>query len=423
MASVAGRSVFDAFVMLLAAERFFGVSPEHQLPALLRDSRTRQANVTNELAEQMLQALHTLLAGFVAAAERDGSTHLDDALGRDDDTLYKGLLTVLLRLVFVLYAEDRGLLPIEHPVYAENLSALGLFEQLQRDHGEWPDSMARRFGAWPRLVTLFRAVFLGLSHGELVMPARRGELFDPHRFAFLEGWGPTGSAPLVDATERGRVKVPTVDDETVFRALEGLLMFQGQRLSYRALDVEQIGAVYEALMGYHVVRLTGPSVCLKGAKVWISSDEVLAQAPAQRGAWVADTAALPKSAGAKLAEALKGARSGEEVLAALETLRVKGSASGRAGQLVIQPGTERRRTSSHYTPPSLTAPIVRRTLEPLLAAMGENPSSARLLDLKVCDPAMGSGAFLVEACRFLADQVVAAWTREGVLTSPPNPLS
>ncbi|MFO0646506.1 MAG: type IIL restriction-modification enzyme MmeI [Polyangiales bacterium] len=415
MASVAGRSIFDAFVMLLSAERFFGVSPEHQLSALLRDSRSRQANVTNELAEQMLDALHVLLAGFVGAAERDGSTLLDDALSRDDDHVYKGLLTVLLRLVFALYAEDRGLLPIEHPAYDKNLSVLGLFEQLQRDHGEWPDSMARRFGAWPRLVTLFRAVFLGVEHGDLVMPARRGELFDPHRFAFLEGWGPAGAAPLFDHDAMSRVRVPTVDDETVFRVLERLLVFQGQRLSYRALDVEQIGAVYEALMGYHVVRLTGPSVCLKGAKVWVAASEVLAQAPAQRTAWVTETAALAKSAVAKLAEALKAAKTEAEVLAALDPLRVKGSATGRAGQLVIQPGAERRRTSSHYTPPSLTAPIVRRTLEPLLAAMGETPSSERLLDLKVCDPAMGSGAFLVEACRFLADQVVAAWTREARL--------
>ncbi len=413
--SVAGRSIFDAFVMLLSAERFFGVAPEHQLPRLLRDSRTRQANVTNELAEQMLDAIHVLLAGFVAAAERDGSRHLEDALARDDDHVYKGLLTVLLRLVFVLYAEDRALLPVEHPDYAAHLSALGLFEQLQRDHGEWPDSMARRFGAWPRLVGLFRAVFLGLRYGDLVMPARRGELFDPHRFAFLEGWGPSGAAPLVDHDAMARVHVPTVDDETVFRVLQRLLVFQGQRLSYRALDVEQIGAVYEALMGYHVVRLTGPSVCLKGAKVWVTASELLAQPPAQRAAWVGDTAALPKSAAAKLADALKTATTEAEALAALDALRVKGSATGRAGQLVIQPGSERRRTSSHYTPPSLTAPIVRRTLEPLLAAMGVAPASERLLDLKVCDPAMGSGAFLVEACRYLADVVVAAWTREGRL--------
>ena len=80
---------------------------------------------------------------------------------------------------------------------------------------------------------------------------------------------------------------------------------------------------------------------------------------------------------------------------------------------MLQPGTERRRTSSHYTPRSLSAPIVRRTLEPLLAVMGDAPASERILNLKVCDPAMGSGAFLVEACRFLADHVLAAWTREG----------
>ncbi|MEZ4406236.1 MAG: hypothetical protein R3A52_07160 [Polyangiales bacterium] len=91
----------------------------------MRDSRTRQANVTNELAEQMLDALHVLLAGFVAAAERDGSTHLDDALARDDDHTYKGLLTVLLRLVFVLYAEDRGLLPVEHPPTPKDFRAWG----------------------------------------------------------------------------------------------------------------------------------------------------------------------------------------------------------------------------------------------------------------------------------------------------------
>jgi hypothetical protein len=58
---------------------------------------------------------------------------------------------------------------------------------------------------------------------------------------------------------------------------------------------------------------------------------------------------------------------------------------------------------------------VARTLEPLIAAMGEAPSSETLLNLVVCDPAVGSGAFLVAACRFLADHVVAAWTREGRL--------
>ena len=45
------------------------------------------------------------------------------------------------------------------------------------------------------------------------------------------------------------------------------------------------------------------------------------------------------------------------------------------------------------------------------------PTAEELLSLKICDPAMGSGAFLVEACRFLAKQVVAAWTRRGELAA------
>jgi hypothetical protein len=135
MASVGGRPILDAFVMLLSATRFFGVAEDKALPALLKQSRLRQANVTNDLADQVFDALQILLRGFEAAAERDGRSILDDALARDGDHLYKGLLTVLLRLVFLLYAEDRGLLPLEHRHYAEHLSLLGLFERLQHDHG------------------------------------------------------------------------------------------------------------------------------------------------------------------------------------------------------------------------------------------------------------------------------------------------
>jgi hypothetical protein len=76
---------------------------------------------------------------------------------------------------------------------------------------------------------------------------------------------------------------------------------------------------------------------------------------------------------------------------------------------------ERRRTASHYTPRSLTAPIVERTLAPLFAGLGDSPGSEQLLSLKICDPAMGAGAFLLEVCRQLAERVVAAWAREGEL--------
>lgn len=418
MASVGGRPILDAFVMLLSAKRFFAVAEDRQLPRLLAESRVRQANVTNALADQVLEALQILLAGFEAAADRDGREILDDAVRRDGDHAYGGLLTVLLRLVFLLYAEDRGLLPVDDEEYAGNLSVLGLFEQLQEDHGAFPDSMSRRFGAWPRLLALFRAIYLGVKHGDLEIPARRGNLFDPHRFPFLEGWaGP--SAPIVDPEQRAAVRVPTVDDETVFHVLERLILLEGQRLSYKALDVEQIGSVYEALMGYHVTRTGSRAVCVKPSRVWVELESLLGEKP--RTTWLEDEAGFSKSEIKKHKDALDKAKDVETLEAALEPLRVKAIRAVDADRLVLQPGSERRRTSSHYTPRSLSEPIVRKTLDPVLAALGENPSSETILSLKVCDPAMGSGAFLVEACRYLGDQVVAAWTREKKLEKVAAP--
>ena len=85
--------------------------------------------------------------------------------------------------------------------------------------------------------------------------------------------------------------------------------------------------------------------------------------------------------------------------------------------MVLQPSEERRRSGSHYTPRALTEPIVRTTLEPVLARLrgedGRAPRPDQIVDLKVCDPAMGSGAFLVEACRQLGDELVEAWHVHG----------
>ncbi|MCP3165158.1 DNA methyltransferase [Myxococcus qinghaiensis] len=407
LVTASGRPLFDAMVMLLHARRFFGVLPEHQLPALLEQSRRRQADVTDELADQVLEALGILLTGFETAAERDGSRALDEAFSRGEDHVYGGLLSTLLRLVFILYAEDHGLLPVGQEPYRDDLSVKALHAQLVEDSSQYPDSMNRRFGAWPRLLALFRCIYLGASHDKLRMPARRGQLFDPDEFPFLGGAG---------STEAGTdARVPPIDDETVLQVLERLIFLKGQRLSFKSLDVEQIGSVYEGLMGFHVKRLTGAGICLKPSKVWVCADEVLAQPSKRRAAWLEDEAGVDAKAVKALSKALEQASTQQMVLTVLEPYRVKGTETRRASQWVLQPGDERRRTSSHYTPRSLSGPIVRRALEPLLKTMGPQPSSERLLNLKICDPAMGSGAFLVESCRFLADQVVAAWTREGVL--------
>jgi hypothetical protein len=419
MGSVSGRPIFDAFVMLLSRKRWFGVAPEQQLPAILAESRKRNADVTNDLSRQVFEALEALLAGFSAADERDGKALLRQALERGDEHLYAGLLTVLLRLVFLLYCEDRTLLPVEKPLFAENYSLLGLFDQLQSDYGRYPDTMHRRFGAYPRLVALFRAVFLGISHRELEIPARRGELFNPNVYPFLEGWGPEGAAPITEAEARAAVQVPSVDDLTVYTVLEKLLYLGGQRLSYKALDVEQIGSVYEALMGFDVERLTNGAVRIRlgskkgAARVWVEAERLLQVPKAQRQRFLQDELGFDKNVAAKIVEGVASAKNSADALAALEPLSGRRTERAAACALVIQPGPERRRTSSHYTPRELTEPIVARTLDPLIKAIGEEPSSEALLNLVICDPAMGSGAFLVAACRYLADHLVAAWTREG----------
>jgi hypothetical protein len=84
------------------------------------------------------------------------------------------------------------------------------------------------------------------------------------------------------------------------------------------------------------------------------------------------------------------------------------------GSLVFQPTEERRRSGSHYTPRALTRPIVEEALLPWLERCGGKPTVVQILALKICDPAMGSGAFLVECCRYLAELLELAWNREGL---------
>ncbi|XYI00927.1 DNA methyltransferase [Sorangium sp. So ce1128] len=369
------------------------------------DSTARQADVAGALAGQVFDALGALLRGFEEAARRDGADALDDAFARGPEHLHGGLLTALLRLVFLLHAEDRGLLPVDDPHYAAHLGVLSLFRELAAERAARPAALRRRFGAWTRLVALFRAVFHGVRRPELTLPGRRGQLFDPERYPFLERARPP-------AEDREAPRPPSVDDGTVHAVLEKLLVLDGRPLSYRTIEIEQLGGLYEALMGYRVERAAGPTVCLRPDRVWVSAAEALAQPGARRAAWLAERAGLSRREAGHLGQALAAARTEADLLEALGPLRARDTEVLGAGRLFLQPGAERRRTSSHYTPRSLSAPIVARTLEPLLRQLGDEPPSEALLGLTICDPAMGSGAFLMEACRYLADQVVAAWTRE-----------
>ena len=420
MAQVAGRPIFAGLYLLLAAERLFSLPEKQRLPAILAESRKYQNTVSTQLAEQVLAALYELVRGLQAADDQRHGALLRGVLAENPNQVYAGLLTVLMRLVFVLYAEDRGLLPSD-PLYTNSYAVTGLFERLRADAARFPDTMDLRYGAWAQLLTLFRLIAEGGRHGDMCIPARQGYLFDPDRYPFLEG-RPYGSR----RSEEVKFDIPRIADGVIFRVLTNLLLLDGERLSYRTLDVEQIGSVYETMMGFNLEVAQGRSIAIKptkahGAPTTINLEALLATRGTERVKWLAEQ--TDQKLTGQAADALKNATAIDDVLVALDRKIAKHATPHvvPTGSMVLQPSDERRKSGSHYTPRSLTEPIVRTTLHPILTRLGDRPTPEQILALKVCDPAMGSGAFLVEACRLLGDELVRAWhTHDCVPVIPPD---
>lgn len=306
-------------------------------------------------------------------------------------------------------------------VYTRYYSVSGLYERLREDAGNYPDTMDQRYGAWAWLLSLFRLVYEGGGHADLYLPARHGQLFNPDEYPFLEGRSDQTKYQSGESME-----IPRVSDGVIYRVLQGLLVLDGERLSYRSLDVEQIGSVYEEIMGYEVERANSPAIGVwskpKSSKssvtVVISVEEVLKTKVGERAKYLKDVAGC-EITGKSLTE-LKAAKTATDVISALgRKISLKTPSLMSVGSLYLQPGEERRRSGSHYTPRALTEPIVKETLRPILAALGENPTAEQILDLKICDLAMGSGAFLVESCRQLAEKLVEIWNKQNVLPEIP----
>lgn len=412
MTLTAGRPIVAALRLLLSQSRLLTGPKNSRLPALLRESREYQNVVSERLAEQVLHALYELLRGFQAANDASRGNLFRAVLEKSADTVYRALLTVILRLVFLLYAEQRDLLPSDD-TFVQFYSLAGLHDRLREDAAQYPDTMDQRYGAWAQLAVLFRMIHDGAKSGEMELPSRQGALFDPERFEFLE------RVPASDSTESGGpATAPLVPDGTVYRVLEKLLVLDGEKISYRALDVEQIGSVYETMMGFRLETATGISVSIKAAKKngapsTIDIEALLAESPARRRKWIQDR--TDRKITDRVNRAVREASNVDEIYAALESVVDKEATPDRvpAGALILQPSEERRRSGSHYTPRALTEPIVRKTLQPLLDELREQSGGQltpeQILEIKICDPAMGSGAFLVEACRQLGDALVDAW--------------
>ncbi len=412
--TVDGRPLLGALHMLLNERRLLSLEPDKRLAGLLKASREYQNTVSNALREQVLAALRELLRGF-EHADRIAKGRILGELRRDDrQEIYVGLVTVLMRMVFVLFAEERGLLPMDRDLYADAYSLTRLYAQLVEDRGRFGDGIDDRYGAWARVVTLFRLLHDGTRAADgTFIPARKGDLFNPDKFPFLEG------RPHGAVRQHGEIlDVPRVSDGVVYRVLDQLLVLGGERLQYRGLDVEQIGSVYEGLMGFELEVAEGPSLCVTPEHVVVNLEALLAQVGAERVKTLKVQASLDLKD--KAAAEVREAKTVDALQAALSR-RMSSRQPGliATGSLFLQPGEERRKSGSHYTPKSLTGPIVETTLRPVLERLGPDVTPDQILDLKVCDPAMGSAAFLVESCRQLADHLVAAWRRTGSMPELP----
>jgi hypothetical protein len=428
-----------AFVSLLGARRFLNLPVEESLAALLQESAGKQQEVADQLGAQVRRAVELLIATL---DEKDRETH-GALLGElESAEVYRGATTVMMRLVFLFVAEERRLLPIDDERYAETLAASTLRAQLQeRADRDGEDPLERSQAAWHRILALFRAVHSGIEHDALRLPAYGGGLFDPDRYPFLEGrapgssWRDAAASPL------------PVDDRTMLHLLDALQTLEqgGARvlLSFRALDVEQIGHVYEGLLDHTAVRITDvalalggklePEVALGELERWADTGaETLVERLAKETG--RSTSAVRKALDAELfdeerARLRAACGADDEVLDRVAPYHalLRDDLRGDplvfpAGALYVTQALDRRSSGTYYTPRQLAEEVVRHTLDPIAYDPGPaqmpDPAnwklkrSRELLELKVADIAMGSGAFLVAACRYLAARLLEAWAAE-----------
>jgi len=413
---------------------FNGFNEAKSLPVLIDESLQYQEDVTHTLGTQVSRAVEVLIQSI----DRINHDHNGRLLeGVEPEELYEAGLTFMMRLVFLLCAEERGLLLLGDQAYEANYALSTLRAKLREEaslHGD--EVLSYRKNAWSRLLAIFRAVYAGVEHENMRMPALGGSLFDPDRFPFLEGRG-KGTNWLEE-----QAKPLPIDNRTVLLFLDAIQLYQGRTLSYRALDVEQIGYVYEGLLEQTVKRASDVTLELSGSKSckkpWVYLGELASAELDGDSALHTLLKERTGSSASRITNDLKKEVTDADVDKLIVACNNDAELCKRIkpyyhflrfdawgnpllypkGAYMLTTGSDRRETGSHYTPKSLTESIVKETLEPVVyvgPAEGkpreewELKSPEALLDLKICDPAMGSGAFLVQVCRWLAERVCESW--------------
>lgn len=441
----------DAFFSLVGIQRQIGVAPEDRLPNLFTRSLLGQEEITDSLGKQVRKAVELLVQSFSESRILALAQGHSDPLPADEQEPYEAAVMIMMRIVFLLFAEERGLLPVDQELYGSSYGVSNLITELEEAERLDATALDRSTDVWHRVLATSTALYLGTTFEDMRMPAYGGSLFDPDRFTWLYSNRPELGLNIV------------VHDRVMLQVLRSIQVVnqnkQARRISFREIDVEEIGYVYEGLLGYAskkveseaVLGLLGsdgdePELSLEAliqlknstnsieafveALLSLIEDEQPAAKPFSKTKILnamksdVDKAQAQQQLGAVTAH---NADLVEKIIPFYNLLRrdLRGLpyVVPKNGIVVIETRS-RKNAGAHYTPRALAEEVVLHALEPLVYSPGplqsEDPSewkiksSAAILDLKIVDIAAGSGAFLVAAARYLAERLVEAWKHEGI---------
>jgi hypothetical protein len=334
---------------------------------MLAESVKHTVGVSKDLRDGVRISIELLAQEVV---DRRLAQGLEPLPPKDAQKLARQALRFLYRILFLLYAEaspELEVLPVGAPEYDQGYSLDRLRELVQVKLAT-PQAKAGTH-LYDSLALLFRLVDQGHApsgENDLVFNPLRADLFKPE------------ATELIDEVGLG--------NEALQQVLAHLLLSKEQRgkdrgfISYAELGINQLGAVYEGLMSY-----TG---------FFAETDlyEVAKGGDSSKGSWV-----VPAGRSDGIAES-DFVRRADPITGELKpVLHKRGSFVFRLA------GRERQQSASYYTPEVLTKFTVRQALEELLDQDGPTPA-AEILGLTVCEPALGSGAFAIEATRQLAER-------------------
>ncbi|MEU5761354.1 class I SAM-dependent DNA methyltransferase [Nocardia sp. NPDC047648] len=342
---------------------------------VLEDSVKHTVGVSKDLREGIRLSIEIIANEVVRRRER-GPT-MD---GIDGNDLAKQSLRFLYRILFLLYAEaspEMQVLPTGAAEYEEGygldrlreLTLTELVSHRARTGTHLYESLKKLFDLVDQGHTpAVREVVADDPAPGLEFNRLRADLFLPKATALIDGVG--------------------LGNEATRQVLEHLLLSKESKarkgadrgfISYAELGINQLGAVYEGLMSY-----TG---FFAGEDLY----EVAKNGDPEKGSWV-----VPVDRADHLAETDFVRKEDPDTHEMRPVVHRKGTFVFRLA------GRERQQSASYYTPEVLTKFVVSQALEELLDQNGHRTTPEEILGLTICEPALGSGAFAIEAVRQLA---------------------